>query len=324
MLEIRGRSASSRLPASPSAGRFARQRTLSRSVAFGGIGLHSGKRVTVLLRPAAPNQGITFRRTDTAGTAAVPALWRDVGDTYLSTVLMDAAGSRIGTVEHLMAAFAGAAIDNVSVELDGPELPAMDGSSEPFMAMLDVAGAIEQPAARRGIRVLEPVVVADGPRRAALLPDDDFSVAVEIDYPGTLIGRQSHHFRMTEGGFATEIAPARTFGFLHEVDSMRAAGLGLGGSLDNAVVIGEHAVLNEGGLRFTDEFVRHKILDAIGDLYLAGGPILGRFEGVQSGHRLNNELLRTLFADPAAWCSVALRVNWSSEFDHRAIASAPA
>lgn len=306
MLEIGDRSRSARLAASGRDAPYRCQRTLVRPIAFSGIGLHSGLTVSGTLRPAAPDQGIVFERTDLQPTACLAARWCHVVDTHLSTVLTGEDGTRIATVEHLMAAFAGAGVDNALVEIDGPELPALDGSAAPFLDLIEAAGCIEQPAVRSAIQVLKTVSVGDGARRARLSPSDDFSLNVSIDFPGTLIGAQAYRFHMSEAAFGAEIAPARTFGFLHEVNAMRASGRGLGGSLDNAVVIGDEAILNEKGLRFPDEFVRHKVLDAIGDLYLAGAPLLGHFEGSQSGHRLNNMLLRDLFAERGAWRFVPL------------------
>jgi len=281
------------------------QRTLKNEIDCTGIGLHSGARIAMTLRPAAPDTGILFRRTDVAGDAAlVPARWDMVGDTRLCTALVNHQGVRVGTVEHLMAAFAGCGVDNAIVEVDGPEVPVMDGSSAPFVFLIECAGVVGQNATRRAIRVLAPVVVTDGPKRAALLPGEGFSLDVEIDFASRAVAHQNCSFRLAEGSFKRELARARTFGFMHEVEYLRSVGLARGGSLENAVVVNGDRILNEGGLRYDDEFVRHKVLDAIGDLYLAGAPIVGRFEGVQSGHHLNNELLRRLFATEGAWCWV--------------------
>jgi UDP-3-O-[3-hydroxymyristoyl] N-acetylglucosamine deacetylase len=254
------------------------------------------------LCPAEPDTGITFRRTDIAGAGAlVRAHWTHVTDTRLGTTVSNGDGVSVATVEHLMAAFAGCEIDNALVEITGPEVPVMDGSAEPFVFLIECAGVIQQDAVRRAIRVVKPVAVGDGPRRATLSPGDGFTVHLEIDFDSPAVARQECVFRMVNGVFKSDICRARTFGFLDEVDGLRAAGLVQGGSLDNAVVVSGKTILNDGGLRYSDEFVRHKVLDAIGDLYLTGGPIIGHFHGVQSGHALNCRLLAALFADDEAW-----------------------
>jgi UDP-3-O-[3-hydroxymyristoyl] N-acetylglucosamine deacetylase len=218
----------------------------------------------------------------------------------MCTAVADARGCRVATVEHLMAAFAGCGVDNAVVEVDGPELPIMDGSASPFVFLIDCAGTVEQDAPRRAIRVLKPVEISEGSRATRLLPADSFSITVEIEYPTPPI--LSQRYTVALDRFRSEIARARTYGFMHEVESLHAAGLARGASLLNAVVVSGEAVVNEEGLRYTDEFVRHKALDAIGDLYLAGAPIIGRFEGIRSGHRMNQRLLAALFAAPDAWC----------------------
>lgn len=284
----------------------ARQRTLKSAIGCRGIGLHSGAKVTMTLRPAGVGTGIVFRRTDIAGGGAViPARWDNVGDTRLNSCLTNEAGVSVGTVEHLMAALAGMGVDNAVVEISGPEVPVMDGSAFPFLFLIECAGLTEQDAPRRALKVLKRVVVKDGDRFASLTPAaEGFSLRFEIDFGDTLIARQECAVHLDEGVFKAEISRARTFGFEHEVAQLRAAGLARGGSLDNAVVVSGSRVLNEGGLRYEDEFVRHKILDAVGDLYLAGMPIVGRFHGVRSGHAVNNRLLRELFADASAWAVV--------------------
>jgi UDP-3-O-[3-hydroxymyristoyl] N-acetylglucosamine deacetylase len=205
-----------------------------------------------------------------------------------------------------MAAFAGAEIDNVIVEIDGPEVPIMDGSAAPFVFLIECAGLQEQDAPRRAIKILKPVTVGESGKSASLLPDHGFSMSFEIDFASRAVSRQDLNLVFDSETFKSEIARARTFGFLHEIDRMRAAGLARGGSLDNAVVVSGDRVLNAGGLRFADEFVRHKLLDAVGDLYLAGGPIIGHFRGVRSGHSLTRRLLAALFADPDAWCDTTI------------------
>ena len=250
------------------------------------------------LRPASADTGILFRRTDRGG-AEIAASWRNIVDTPMCTALRNPEDVRIATVEHLLAALAACGVDNVVVEIDGPELPAMDGSAGPFVSLIDNAGTVAQERPRSAIRVLEPVEVADRQRSARLLPGEGFSVTVEIDYPLPPISRQ--RFTAPLDCFRAEIARARTYGFLHEAEKLHAAGLARGASLQNAVVVDGEQVVNEEGLRFPDEFARHKALDAIGDLYLAGAPLIGRFEGIRSGHRMNHRLLAALFARPDAW-----------------------
>ncbi len=254
------------------------------------------------LHPAAPGQGIVFRRT--GSLAQIRASWVNMVESPLCTMLSDGEGFRVGTVEHLMAALAGAEIDNAIVELDGPEVPIMDGSSAPFMFLIECAGIVEQDAARRAIKVLKPVSVIEGGATAALFPDRSFSMSFEIDFENSLIRRQTLSLAFDAETFKTEISRARTFGLLDDVDRLRQAGFARGGSLDNAVVVGRDQVLNVGGLRYDDEFVRHKLLDAFGDLYLAGGPLIGRFRGIRSGHAHTKRLLAALFADGEAWSYV--------------------
>lgn len=280
------------------------QRTLKTAIGCCGIGLHSGARVTMTLRPAEANSGIRFRRVDIAGGGAiVPADWASVGDTRLNTCLRNSAGVTIGTVEHLLAALAGMRIDNCLIDINGAEVPVMDGSAAPFLFLIECAGVVEQPAPRRALRIKRRVTVRDGDRVATFSPAPAFSVQVEIDFASQAIARQDFYLPLSDGGFKSEVARARTFGFEQEIAALRAHGLARGGSLDNAVVIDSTGtrVLNEDGLRYGDEFVRHKVLDAIGDLYLAGGPILGAFHGIRCGHAINNLLLRQLFADPSAY-----------------------
>jgi len=248
--------------------------------------------------------GIVFRRID-AG-AEIRAFWTNSCKSTLSTVLSNGEGIQVGTIEHLMAALAGCGIDNAIVELDGPEVPIMDGSAAPFVYMIERAGIVAQDAVRRAIKVLKPVSVTENGASAALLPEHGFSMTFEIDYDNPLISRQDINLSFEPGTFETELAPARTFGLLDDLPRLQAAGLALGGSLDNAVVVSGSRVLNDGGLRYTDEFVRHKLLDALGDLYLAGAPIIGHFQGVRSGHALTRRLLATLFADAHAWCETTM------------------
>jgi len=272
-------------------------------VIFAGVGLHTGSHVRVAVRPAAADAGIVFVRTDVRDRDnRVPVKPDAVCQTQLGTVINNAADVRVSTIEHLMAALAALAIDNCVVELDGPEVPIMDGSSEPFVQILDRAGRRKQEAARRYIEILAPVVVEEeGGKLASLSPSDRFEVAFEIAFDSMAIGRQRIDLTVDEDSFRAELSDCRTFGFLRDVEALRAIGLARGGTMENAVVIDGDRVLNPEGLRRPDEFVRHKALDAVGDLYVLGAPIIGRFEGVLAGHGLNNAVVRALMANPAAW-----------------------
>jgi len=283
-----------------------KQTTLSRAIDCVGVGLHSGKKVCLSLRPAAADTGIVFKRTDLDGAPEIKASWDNVVDTRMCTTLGNGEGVIVSTVEHLMAALSGCHVDNVIVELDGPEVPVMDGSSQPFVFLVECAGIKEQDAPRKIIEILKPVRVEVDGKVAELLPSNSFSVGFEIEFNDRAVAHQEISITLVNGTFKMEIARARTFGFVHEVEALRAAGLGLGGSLDNAVIVDGDKVLNEGGLRYDDEFVRHKVLDAVGDLYLSGAPIRGHYRGVRAGHHLTNELLKALFADSSAWRTVEL------------------
>jgi len=277
------------------------QKTLKNRIKCSGIGLHSGAAVSVTLNPAAPDTGVVFRRVDLPGQPLVHARYDQVSDLRLCTSVSAGEGVNVGTIEHLMAAFAGLGVDNVLVDIDGPEVPVMDGSSAPFVFLIECADLIDQVAPRRYLKVLKPVEVREGAASAALLPDEGFSLGFEIEFANAVIGRQVAEFRLEAGRFKMELARARTFGLLQELEQLRSMGLARGGSLENAVVVGPDRILNDDGLRYDDEFVRHKALDALGDLYLAGGPIIGRYEGCRSGHALNNRLLKALFADKSAY-----------------------
>jgi len=271
-------------------------------VIFAGVGVHTGAHVRVAVRPASPDVGILFVRTDIKDRDNVVRVSAEaVLQTRLGTVIANDAGASVSTIEHLMAALSALAIDNVIVELDGPEVPILDGSAEVFIQFLDRAGRRRQEAPRRFIEILEPVEVIEGDKRAALLPCDTFEMAFEIAFDAAPIGRQSVDLEITEQSFREELADGRTFGFLKDVEALRAAGLARGASMDNAVVLDGDRVLNPEGLRRPDEFVRHKALDAVGDLYVLGAPLLGRFEGLYAGHALNNVLVRELMANPQAW-----------------------
>ena len=278
------------------------QHTLQGPAIFAGVGVHTGAYTRVAVRPAPTNSGIVFVRTDvTDRDNRVPATGEAVTKTQLGTVIENAAGVSVSTIEHLMAALVMLGVDNAVVELDGPEMPIMDGSSLPFVQILDRAGRRQQDALRAYIEILEPIEFVDGDKRASLTPSDHFEVAFEIRFPSAAIGRQAVDLAMDERAFRDELADCRTFGFLHEVEYLRSIGLARGGSMENAVVIEGDRILNPEGLRRPDEFVRHKALDAIGDLSVLGAPILGRFEGVLAGHGLNNQLVRALLAAPQSW-----------------------
>ena len=278
------------------------QRTLKAPIHCTGIGLHGGIKASLTLRPALVDTGIVFRRLDGAdGPVEIPAHWSNTRESALCTTLTDGKNTAILTIEHLMSALAGCSIDNCLVEITGPEVPIMDGSSAPFVFLIECAGTVEQPARRQAIKVLKPVQVGDDQAWASLEPDDFFSVEFEIDFASKAIARQTAHVTVDPSSYKHQISKARTFGFLKDVDNLRAHGRGLGGSLDNVVLIDGDTVMNEGGLRYVDEFVRHKVLDAVGDLYLAGGPLLGRFRGSRSSRALNRRLLAALFADQEAW-----------------------
>lgn len=279
-----------------------KQKTLGNEIRFSGIGLHSGRWTNVALVPAGPDSGVRIVRTDLMnGAREIVADWRHVTDTRLATTLANDHGASVGTVEHLMAALAGCEIDNLVIEIDGPEVPVMDGSAAPFVSLVSEAGVVEQDAPRMAVKVLKELSVGDDRTSVSVHPAEGFSIDFEIGFAASAIDRQRFRFEPEDRDFDSEISAARTFGMKHDVDALRAAGLGLGGSLENTVVVDGGRILNDSGLRYHDEFVRHKILDCLGDLYLAGHPIIGAVHAYRSGHRLNNQLLRELFADEAAW-----------------------
>jgi UDP-3-O-[3-hydroxymyristoyl] N-acetylglucosamine deacetylase len=283
-----------------------RQQTLKAPIGCVGVGLHTGSRVGMTFRPAPADHGIVFRRTDLG--LDIPARFDHVADTRLSTILAYGT-ARIGTVEHVMAALAGCGIDNALVEVDGPEPPILDGSAAPLVFLLDCAGTVEQDTARTRIEIHRTVRVQDGDAFAELRPAapgaTSLDMALSIDFAAAAIGRQALSLHLTPGSFRHELSRARTFALAEEIDQLRAAGLAQGGSLDNAVVVDQARVLNPTGLRMPDEFARHKLLDAVGDMALAGAPLVGRFIAHCSGHTLNNRLLRALFADRLAWREVS-------------------
>ncbi|RME32488.1 MAG: UDP-3-O-acyl-N-acetylglucosamine deacetylase [Gammaproteobacteria bacterium] len=279
-----------------------RQRTLKNIIRATGVGLHSGKKVYLTLMPAPADTGIVFRRVDLDPPVEIPARAENVGDTLLCTTLCRD-GVRIGTVEHLLSAFAGLGIDNAYVEVSAPEVPIMDGSAGPFVFLLQSAGIAPQNAPKRFIRIREPVQVEDGDKWARFEPFDGFKVSFEIEfdhpYFEDIARKATIDFSTTS--FVKEVSRARTFGFMRDVEKLREVNLALGGSLSNAVVVDDYRILNEDGLRYDDEFVKHKILDAIGDLYLLGHSLIGAFHGYRSGHALNNRLLRELLRREEAW-----------------------
>ncbi len=279
-----------------------KQRTLKNVIRATGVGLHTGEKVYLTLRPAAPDSGIIFRRVDLDEPVEIPAIPENVGDTTLSTTLIKD-GVRISTVEHLLSAMAGLGIDNAYVDLNAAEVPIMDGSAGPFVFLIQSAGIEEQNAPKRFIRIKKQVRVEDGDKWVNFEPFDGFKVAftIDFDHPAFKEGSQVAEVDFSTTSFVREVSRARTFGFMNQIEQLRANNLALGGSLDNAVVVDDYRVLNEDGLRYVDEFVKHKILDSIGDLYLLGHSLIGAFSGHKSGHALNNELLRALLAQEDAW-----------------------
>jgi UDP-3-O-[3-hydroxymyristoyl] N-acetylglucosamine deacetylase len=279
-----------------------RQRTLKNVIRATGVGLHTGEKIYLTLRPAPVDTGIVFCRVDLENVVQIPANPENVGDTRLSTTLVSG-DVRISTVEHLLSAMAGLGIDNAYVDLSAAEVPIMDGSAGPFVFLIQSAGIEEQNAPKRFIRIKKPVQVTDGDKVARFVPFDGFKVGftIEFDHPAFKSDTLHSEIDFSTTSFVKEVSRARTFGFMHEIEQLRERQLALGGSLDNAVVLDDYRVLNEDGLRYRDEFVKHKILDAIGDLYLLGHSLIGAFDGVKSGHALNNELLRALIADESAW-----------------------
>jgi UDP-3-O-[3-hydroxymyristoyl] N-acetylglucosamine deacetylase len=277
------------------------QHTLAGPAVFAGVGLHTGRRVRAAILPAPADTGILFLRTDVEGEGRIEARAGNVSSTRLSTVIGNAQGVTVATVEHLMAALYALGVDNALVELDGPEAPIMDGSAEPFVSLIDRAGRRRQDAPRQAIEILRPIEAVDGDKRAALVPAGRFEIAVEILFDSPAIGRQRLDMAMDEAAFRAILAGSRTFGFLHEVEALRGAGLAQGGSLENAIVVDGDSVLNPEGLKHPHEFVRHKAVDAIGDLATLGRPLIGRYEGRCAGHALNNALARALLAQPDAW-----------------------
>lgn len=281
------------------------QKTLRGEAQCSGIGVHSGERVTMRLLPADSDAGIVFIRTDLKnGARTIKASWDHVIDTQLCTVIGNNHAGKVATIEHLMSAISAIGIDNMTIEIDGPEVPVMDGSADSFVFLLDMAGIQEQSTPRREIKILKPVTVEEDGKCVSLLPSDEARFTVDISFDSKVIQTQSYDFMLSAQGFKNEISRARTFGFFEDVEKMTKLGLMRGGSLDNAVVIKGEEIMNKEGLRFGNEFVRHKLLDAIGDMALSGLPIRGHFVGTRTGHAMNNKLLHALFADKSAWREV--------------------
>ena len=304
---------------------MARQRTLRNSIRASGIGLHTGRKVLMVLRPAPANTGIVFRRVDLEPPIDIPARAGNVTETNLGTTLaVGAAG--VSTVEHLLSALAGLGIDNCFIELTAGEVPIMDGSAGPFVFLIQSAGIEEQTAAKRFVRVRRRVEVRDGDKWARFDPHEGFRVNFEIEFDHPVFRRHSQRATMdfSTTTFLREVSRARTFGFMRDLEFLRARNLALGGTLDNAIVLDDYRILNEDGLRYEDEFVRHKILDAIGDLYLLGHSLIGEFTGFKSGHALNNLLLHTLLADATCWEEVTFREEGAAPISYTSTAGAPA
>lgn len=279
-----------------------RQRTLRNSIKATGVGLHTGEKVYLTLNPAPVNTGIIFRRVDLDPVVEIPARAENVGDTTLSTSLV-VDGERVSTVEHLLSAMAGLGIDNSYVDVSAPEVPIMDGSAGPFVFLIQSAGIEEQNAPKKFIRIKHPVTVEDGDKVASFLPFDGFKVSFTIDFDHPVFRDRTAHAELdfSSTSFVKEVSRARTFGFMHEIEYLRSKGLARGGSVDNAIVVDEYRILNQDGLRYDDEFVKHKVLDAIGDIYLLGHGLIGEYRAHKSGHALNNASLRALIAQPECW-----------------------
>lgn len=296
------------------------QRTIAKSISVTGVGLHSGERVALTLHPAPENSGISFRRTDLSGeqNEIIPLSPYLINDTRLSSTIVTDKGVRVGTIEHIMSALSAYGVDNTLIELNAPEIPIMDGSSLPFIYLLQETGIVDQKAQKRFLKILKTVEVNEPGKWVRFHPHDGFKTTLTIEFDHPVFNRSAPTFEIdfSKQSYIDEIARARTFGFMQEVELMRSHNLGLGGNLSNAIVIDDTDVLNPEGLRYPDEFVRHKILDAIGDLYIVGHPIIGAFEGYKSGHAINNALLRAILADETSyeWIEFSNEENLPSAF----------
>ena len=280
------------------------QQTIRKPAACSGVGIHSGCRASLLLLPAPPDTGIVFIRKDIGGSPRIPVTIKNIRPALLSTTV-GVDGVQVQTIEHLLAAAAGLGIDNLFVEVDAPELPALDGSAKPFVSLMLEAGIVSQDRRQNYLKIVRPIEVIDGNKRIAIRPASESSVTYTIDYAHPLIGRQVYDYAWSRDAFVEGIAPARTFGFLREVEALWEAGLGLGGSLQNTLILSEEGLLNEGGLRFADEFVRHKVLDLIGDMMLLGIPVIGEIEAVRSGHALHARLVTRILESRDNWILVS-------------------
>jgi UDP-3-O-[3-hydroxymyristoyl] N-acetylglucosamine deacetylase len=302
---------------------MSKQRTLKNAIRATGVGMHSGLKVFMTLRPAAIDTGIVFRRIDLKPQVDIRANAHLVGETSMSTTLV-LAGVKVATVEHLMAAFAGLGVDNAIVELSAGEVPIMDGSAAPFVFLVQSAGVQIQDAAKRYIRITQPVEVRDGDKWARLLPFDGYKIGFTIEFKHPAFNRETSTALVdfSQSSFVREVSRARTFGFMKDIEMLRERNLVLGGSMDNAIVLDDYRILNSDGLRYEDEFVKHKILDAMGDLYLAGRSLIGHFEGFKSGHHLNNQLVRTLLANREAWQEVSFEQESDSPLNFGALTAA--
>jgi UDP-3-O-[3-hydroxymyristoyl] N-acetylglucosamine deacetylase len=283
------------------------EKTIQAPISFVGIGLHTGERVKITLKPSLDTSGINFRRNDAKpGTGFIPARWYNVHDTEMSTTLMNNHGTKIKTVEHLMAALYGCGVDNVLIEVDGPEIPIMDGSAAPFATTIERVGTQIQDKPRHAIWIDRPIEVRSGDKYAMLMPSTVPMITVSIDFPGTLVGSQTLSVELVNEAFRNDIARARTFGFAHQIKGLQNCGLVKGGSLKNAILVDGERIVNEDGLRYDNEFVRHKVLDSVGDLALAGLPIFGHYYAHKPGHGLNLALLKQLFSDRSAWSYITV------------------
>lgn len=296
-----------------------KQRTLDHSIRCSGIGLHSGRKIELVLYPADVDTGIVFVRSDLG--VEIKGHVDSVVDTRLCTTIGNGEAT-ISTVEHIMSALAGLGIDNARIEVNGAEVPVMDGSASPFIFLIQCAGIAEQSKAKKVIRILKRVTIKDEDKSCSLYPASGFRVSYLLDYPHPLLSNCKVSFDFARQGYAREVSRARTFGFIHEVEALQKAGLALGGSMDNAVVLDKYGVLNEGGLRYTDECARHKVLDTVGDLFLVGFPIVGAFEGERSGHAMNCRVVQALLADKSAWMIEELEAARSSEHAQTTVAVA--
>jgi len=282
-----------------------KQRTLTQAISYVGVGLHTGEKVKMVLMPAKENTGINFIRTDVnEADNVIPARWYNVTDTTLSTVISNADNISVGTIEHLLAALLGCGVDNATIEISGPEVPIMDGSAEPFVSVIEKVGTIDQPANRKALWIHRPIEVRDGDKYSILMPSNTSRITVEIDFQASAIGSQTHSVTLVNEAFRHDIARARTFGFANDLQKLKNLGLAKGGSLKNAVLVDGDRIVNEEGLRYKNEFVRHKILDVMGDFALVGVPVIGHLYARKPGHKLNNMLIKQMIKFPDTWSYV--------------------